>query len=432
MSDAAFRFPLIVGPPLASRLDDVLALLHRRGFSTGAPPAPPAAPTLSALAHALRPDGPALAFADGDSAAVLSVEGLADVRDGARARAREALAALGDAVDETLTLLGVAPAARVRALVAPASLAAAREGARVLAPAAERAAERAAAARRGDGGGGARVDLDELLAFVFPAAEQHSRSAGRLAVFAAAGPLRDGALWGGRAGARALTPRELDAEIDTVERDDVLAAFTGGRVLGDVDAVLRSAREYGGVALPRMSRAQVVALLARVPRAADGTASFHDVQALVLAARAARVRDMRQLFPPVPAAGSAAARAPAFVPRAPLLGRGTLAASGALGPPPPPPRAAGALDVWTKHSAVERTRATAAALHARSARIATLSDAASAAAAPALLANVTLLRDEGAAGTWDATAPFTRAPGLGSRVPSTADASRYSKAAKRV
>lgn len=427
------RTPLVVDAPLHARVPDVLALLHRRGFSTSSAPSPIPPHIAPALVLALR--GGSLAGGTPDPsehALLITVDGLIDMRRGVREPAPESLNALNVACTEIVALLAVPPDAASSALVPPVSLSAARSSTRLLMPATDGfAAARATTAARA---GSAKVDIDELLTFLFPEAEQHSRSVGRLITVALYGPLRDGKLYGGRACARALTPRELDAEIDTIERDDVLAVFSGGGVLGDIDDVLRTARAYGDVELPRMSKAQVVALL-DAARDDDGSIRFHDLQKLVLDLRAARVRDMGSLFPP--RKSSAASTTAAFVPRAPLLGRGTLPCSAAATLKPPPRKSA--LAVWEKSSDVARARYKVDLLNTHSTSIATIQDANSATMIPALLSNILLMRPDSVS-SWRTDAPFAHSRGSsssdvllpGTRVPGSVSAGARSKKSTRL
>jgi hypothetical protein len=145
------------------------------------------------------------------------------------------------------------------------------------------------------------VDPDQLAAFVFPPGRLHPRSTGRLILFSLYGPLTsDGRLVGGRGSQRALSERELSAMIDDVERQDVCAVYTGGSVLCDVAGVETDVRAPS-LKLPNISRAQLDAMLVDLPRDAAGNIAFPDVQARVEAARAARIADMKRMFPAITA-----------------------------------------------------------------------------------------------------------------------------------
>jgi hypothetical protein len=244
-------------------------------------------------------------------------------------------------------------------------------------------------------GGECLVTLEEVLGFVFPAGALHPRSMGRLVLYALQGPLRGGALVGGRlALARALSDREVDTEIDALEEEDVLAAFTGGSVLGgSVEPVLRSVRLDGAAHMPCMSLEQVQGLLAPVVAATAAAAaaegrggsgggggggalypncallSFHGLQAAVVAARAKRVRDLGRAFPPAILPREAPSR---LLPALPVLGRNALAPQlhGSTGPLAALVGAtrrgpANSKECWEKQSTIARARKVETLLHTR-------------------------------------------------------------------
>ena len=170
------------------------------------------------------------------------------------------------------------------------------------------------------------VDMEQLMAFVFPPRQLHPRSSGRLILFALHGPLTpDGALAGGRAGSRPLTLREMDVMIRAIEREDVLAAYTGGSVLCDTAGVAVEVHaESRG--LPQLSYAQVEAMFIDLPRDASGRCSFHDIQDRVLAARAQNLADAKRMYTAVTAADrDPAVQRTRLRPALPLAGRGSVA-----------------------------------------------------------------------------------------------------------
>lgn len=68
-----------------------------------------------------------------------------------------------------------------------------------------------------------KVDVNELLEFIFPRSFQHPLSTGRLYAFAMHGPLDENAnLRAGRGGKRIVSPREIDSMCLQFERDDIL------------------------------------------------------------------------------------------------------------------------------------------------------------------------------------------------------------------
>jgi hypothetical protein len=300
------------------------------------------------------------------------------------------------------------------------------------------------------------VDLDVLFDFVFPAGQQHPRSTGRLLLFALHGPLtRDGRLTGGRRNGRPLTESEVTTMVWELERDDVLAVYTAGSVLGDVGAVLTavaaSATGGGQVSYPRMSRAQVEAMLADLPRDSRGRCSFHDIQRRVLGARLQRVADMRQAYPPIAASAADKAAEVLKIAPAPIpYGRGKLADSMAVAaatgrlPGARPSMATaragtmtaaaaaaaltggrasvklvGGLDVRVKTGVVEAFRVGESLLHRNTFMIAGVADAGNSRMAPTLAANTKIIRGDipGALDRFDKLTPFRHAPAAGTRVP---------------
>ena len=440
MQQPTLPTPLVVSGILHPRFADVEALLHREGFITGAIFRPASSAQLQqlllAMGQAGEPSGAAAAAAAAADTAV-APEALVIPLAGRRCIVRggalpqpsaPALQACAAAIARSL--LGALAPQHARCLLAPASEPAQRASATLLAelvappppprlPAsatlarahAARAGSRAAAAaaaepHRPARGGECLVSLEEVLGFVFPPGAVHPRSMGRLVLYALQGPLREGRLVGGRlALARALSEREVDTEIDALEEEDVLAAFTGGSVLGgSVEPVLRSVRLDGAAHMPRMSVQQVEGLLAPVvaaaaaaARAADaergggggggasssGSASsssaplypraallsFHGLQAAVLRARALRVADLRRAFPPAILASQAPAR---LLPAPPVLGRNVLA-PGLAGSTAPLAALVGATrrgpansgECWEKQSVIARARKVDMLLHTR-------------------------------------------------------------------
>lgn len=71
--------------------------------------------------------------------------------------------------------------------------------------------------------GEAKVDVNELLEFIFPCSLQHPLTTGRLYAFAMHGPLDENAnLRAGLGGKRIVSPREIDSMCLQFERDDIL------------------------------------------------------------------------------------------------------------------------------------------------------------------------------------------------------------------
>ena len=184
------------------------------------------------------------------------------------------------------------------------------------------------------------VDVSSLMPFLFPSGQQHPRSTGRLIVFSMFGPFNSaGQLTSGICGRHVATDSELRTMIDAFEQEDILSIYVRDKglsaarqreVLADVDAAKTR--------LPNMNPEQVEALFAPLPRSVEGLVSFHDIQrcapkrvcvwggvpvalsecgrafalpprsvdvtltrcrgcrSVVMRARAARLRDMKQMY----------------------------------------------------------------------------------------------------------------------------------------
>lgn len=418
--------PIAISAPLIARFASIEALLHREGYAVGALlPEPPPEPSLflAALGHE-----------DVVAPELVRVFFVTARRSIATGAPLPLLAAEVAATAEACrgALLGASLPQFPAALLAARSDTAARAASALLGGPID------ATQREGVG---ALVDYDALVNFVFPPGEQHPRSTGRLIAFALHGPLRDGALVGGARGARALTPRELNTVIDCIEGEDSRNVFAGASALG------APLPRTCATPLPDISRAHLARLLAPLPRTANGALlPFPAVQAAVLAAREARVADLRKHFPAPPSAAEAARR---LLPAPPFLGRGVLDRS--LEPSAAPLRAAreaaqpggGARDVWRKRTEILRRREEVGLLHQRLGQVAHVWSTGSSALIPALLANVSLVRprgptldgsarsgvdaaaDVGTRPGWRAEAPFSLHKNVGTCVPASRDASRY-------
>ena len=268
---------------------------------------------------------------------------------------------------------------------------------------------------------------------------------------------------GGRlALARPLSEREVEAELDALEVEDVLGAYTGGSVLGgSTEPVLHSVRMDGGLSMPTMSREQVVALLQPVAQAtaaaaaaaaaaagggASGSASAsatspsllpsspllssHSLQACVLAARGARVEDMRHSYPPAIQPLEAPGR---LLPAPPLMGRSVLAPQlqatlqplasleGVSRRGPHSSR-----ECWAKESTIARAAKVDMLLHTRLQQVAPIWGTQGSAQCSSLIANTILMRDtQGLPGApaFAAESVFALQRSRGTYCPSTKDVS---------
>jgi nucleoside diphosphate kinase len=145
----------------------------------------------------------------------------------------------------------------------------------------------------------AAMGLGQLLDFLFPAHLQHPTSAGRLFVFGLYGPLdAKSRLRSGEKGLHVVTDRELTTMSARMEREDILAVYgmcslsqeEEEEVVRQVDHLLKWFPQY----TPR----DVEALFAALPRDADGSMSFHDMQRVVLRERLRRVVCMKERLHP--------------------------------------------------------------------------------------------------------------------------------------
>ena len=111
----------------------------------------------------------------------------------------------------------------------------------------------------------ARVDVDELLDFIFPKSMQHPLSTGRLYAFAAYGPLGENAnIRAGHGGMRIVSPWEMDTMCLQFEREDILQVGSDveraeHRIkLGSIRTHVPSRRTVLGTIVIRRSTVQMV------------------------------------------------------------------------------------------------------------------------------------------------------------------------------
>uniref|UniRef100_K3W8E2 Nucleoside diphosphate kinase-like domain-containing protein n=1 Tax=Globisporangium ultimum (strain ATCC 200006 / CBS 805.95 / DAOM BR144) TaxID=431595 RepID=K3W8E2_GLOUD len=145
----------------------------------------------------------------------------------------------------------------------------------------------------------ADVDVDQLLAFLFPSHLQHPNSAGRLFVFGLYGPLDGNArLRSGEQGRHVVTDLELTTMSHRMEREDILSVYRMAslsqhheeEVLRQVDQMLKGFPQY----TPR----DVMALFQSLKRSADGRLGFHDMQATIMKERCRHVLCMKERLHP--------------------------------------------------------------------------------------------------------------------------------------
>lgn len=185
------------------------------------------------------------------------------------------------------------------------------------------------------------VNLDHLYELVFPPGMQHPRSTGRLIVFGMYGPFNDqGKLCAGWKGQHVITDRELKSMIDEIEKEDLLSIFVKEKGMTEEKQmeILVDAKK-GKPPLPNMSREQVEALFKPLKRNKKGMVSFHDMQALIMGARMARMKELKKMYPDL-AGGKGASESKHSEQKESKVDSRTLmktaAASGSAFRPPPP------------------------------------------------------------------------------------------------
>jgi hypothetical protein len=140
-----------------------------------------------------------------------------------------------------------------------------------------------------------RVNLQELLEFVFPKTLQHPASAGRLIVFGLYGPLKGGALISGYRGQHVIAGWELDSMCCSVEREDMLQVYVSADQplctlsVAQQDAIIAQAT----CKFEQLKPAQMLALFAQLPQADDGSFSFHNMQHVIMHYREQRIEDCK-------------------------------------------------------------------------------------------------------------------------------------------
>ncbi|CAM9109049.1 unnamed protein product, partial [Hapterophycus canaliculatus] len=161
------------------------------------------------------------------------------------------------------------------------------------------------------GKGEGRVDVNELLDFIFPKSLQHPLSTGRLYAFGMYGPLDSKSrLHAGRNGEHVLSTWEIDTMCLQFEKEDILQVYlSGGRplfvlndaqkqeVIAQADSHLKTAKGRGY--RRQVTRAEVVQLLSELLRDSAGLVSFHDAQKLILGYRQEQIARFKVIFPPI-------------------------------------------------------------------------------------------------------------------------------------
>ena len=155
------------------------------------------------------------------------------------------------------------------------------------------------------------VDVEDIIAFVFPEELQHPLAAARLFVYGDYGPLDEfGNLRSGPGGRHVLAVWELDGMCSQYEREDVVKIFLHRskdfgllskkqheEIIGQADGHLKRAK--GKAMLPALSADDIRDILSAVPRNSSGLMSFHEVQKVIMKFRETRVKEYKLVFPSI-------------------------------------------------------------------------------------------------------------------------------------
>ena len=110
--------------------------------------------------------------------------------------------------------------------------------------------------------------------------------------------------------------------VDQIEEEDILAVYVKDKGMSTQQKrEVLVAADTAAKKLPNMRQEQVEALMARLPRDAEGTVSFHELQAVVLNERKKRLKEMKRMFPTVTAAAAGKSTASAIRAPPPKHGR---------------------------------------------------------------------------------------------------------------
>ena len=154
-----------------------------------------------------------------------------------------------------------------------------------------------------------RVDLDNLLSFLFPQGYQHPLVAGRLMAFGYYGPLDENLnIRSGIKGSRILLDYELESLCLQLEREDIVSIYLHRKrdlgllssaeqesIIAQADAHLKKAK--GKASLPRLEKPDIYSMFRDLVRDADGLLSFHEMQKRIDRWRADRIKQYKLVFP---------------------------------------------------------------------------------------------------------------------------------------
>jgi hypothetical protein len=155
------------------------------------------------------------------------------------------------------------------------------------------------------------VDVEDIIAFVFPEELQHPLATARFFVYGDYGPLDDmGNLRSGPGGKHVLAVWELDNMCTQVEREDVVKIFLHRSrdlgllsskeqeaIIGQADGHLKRAK--GKAMLPVITPDDIRDILSEVSKDARGLMSFHEVQLVIQNYRVNRIKEFKLVFPSI-------------------------------------------------------------------------------------------------------------------------------------
>jgi hypothetical protein len=156
-----------------------------------------------------------------------------------------------------------------------------------------------------------RVDVRDIIAFVFPEDLQHPLAAARFFVYGDYGPLdSDGNLRSGPGGSHVLSVWELDAMCSQIEREDIMQIYLHRKtdmgllskpeqeaMIAQADGHLKRAK--GKAMLPQITPDDIVNCLDDLEKDEYGLISFHEVQKSIGAYRRDRVKEYKLVFPSI-------------------------------------------------------------------------------------------------------------------------------------
>ncbi|CAM9276367.1 unnamed protein product, partial [Choristocarpus tenellus] len=156
-----------------------------------------------------------------------------------------------------------------------------------------------------------KVDISDLLEFIFPPALQHPLSTGRLYAFSMYGPLDENSrLRSGHRGEHVVNTWELDAMCLQFEKEDTLQVYISASrplcilneaqkedVIAQADSHLKNAKGRGY--RKQITQQEVIELFSDLARDTDGRLSFHEMQQQVMRYRKNQISRFKVIFPDI-------------------------------------------------------------------------------------------------------------------------------------